>query len=1189
MDESNLSGLLARWEEAYLQGRDIAPAELCPGKPELAAELGRCIDLMRSMNRMMGRGPDGNGSRTVPPPQPAGTEAHTLSMPGPGPSTGALPTLTDPTPPAPSPWLSWPVVHGYEIVDELGRGGMGVVYKARHLKLNRTVALKMILLGGHAGAEELARFRTEAEVVASLLHPNIVQIYEVGEHDVGTGPPCPYIALEFCAGGSLAQALAGTPLAPREAAHLVEKLARAVQSAHEAGIVHRDLKPGNVLLSFCGRSQNRADGGPAPVSERPLNETVPKITDFGLAKRLDSAGQTASGAVMGTPSYMAPEQAGGKSKEVGPLADVYALGAILYECLTGRPPFKAATAVDTILQVVGAEAVPPRRLSPTIDRDLETITLKCLEKEPRQRPLSAGFLADELARYLEGRPIRLRPVHPGERLWRWGRRNPVLAAAGGLAGLALLAVLVVSVAFALSERRHSKDLRQALRDSHYRLAENYLDRALTADPRTEPDERLLWLGRSLEAAPADADDLQRAIRLNLTAWHRALHELRAPLPHKAVIRCLAFRGDSLLLAGCADGSARLWDAPTGEPAGKPRALGTVVLAVGFDKGGRALAAVPREETVRVVDVRSGKTVAGPFAHAEKVVAAAFNEDGRLLVTGSADQTARVWNVARNSPVGGPLRQATDVIAVALSADGKRALTGTTGGKAQVWDVASGRPRGPVLPHPRQVLSVAFVPRSEVVVTGCEDNAARRWDGKTGKLLGSPIRHHPAAGTVWAVAVSPDGERLLTCGEDSAARMWGLESGERVGQALTHQEEVRAIAFSPDGRLLATGGYDQVVRLWRAAPRAFVGPLNHPGKALHGVIRPDGRLIATAGTDGMVRLWHTATGRPAGRWRAHENGIHSTTFRRDGRRLLTASAGGSARVWEVPSGRAVGAPLRHAGEVHEATFSPDGRLVATASGDGTAALWNAETGKRLFVLSHENGVQAVVFDPRGTLLWTGGHDRKARLWEVSSGRLKATLPHDDVVRDAAFTPDGRRVVTVGDDRKARVWLVDDPERKPLVLSHDQPVRVVAVSADGRRIVTGSDDHTARVWDADTGDPLTRPLEHALQVLAASLQPGGPLLATGSVDRTARLWEAGLGRPVGPPLGHGDSVTTAVFDPSGRVLLTCAKDGKGRLWPVPAPAEGEAEWIMRWTERVTGKTLDAGGAARFLAVEAWRARR
>jgi serine/threonine-protein kinase len=305
---------------------------------------------------------------------------------------------------------------GYEILGELGRGGMGVVYKAWQVRLKRVVALKMILAGAHASGADLARFRAEAEGIARLQHPNIVQVYEVGEHEGR-----PFFSLEFCGGGSLGRKLNGKPLPPDEAATLTETLARAVQAAHDKHIIHRDLKPANVLLTEDG---------------------TPKVTDFGLAKRLDEAGQTQSGTVVGTPSYMAPEQAAGKGKAIGPAADVYALGAVLYECLTGRPPFIAATALDTLLQVIADDPVPPRRLNARVPRDLETICLKCLHKEPRKRYATASELADDLGRFQAGEPIRARPVGAAARLWRACRRNPLVA------GLSVLVVLLLAASFA---------------------------------------------------------------------------------------------------------------------------------------------------------------------------------------------------------------------------------------------------------------------------------------------------------------------------------------------------------------------------------------------------------------------------------------------------------------------------------------------------------------------------------------------------------------------------------------------------------------------------------------------------------------------------------------------------------------------------------------------------------------------
>jgi tetratricopeptide (TPR) repeat protein len=366
-------------------------------------------------------------------------------------------TLAPPT--APAPAAEMVAVPGYEILGELGRGGMGVVYKARQIAADRVVALKMILAGSHAGPAELARFKTEAEAVARLQHPHIIGVYEVGEHQGR-----PFFSLEFCAGGSLDKRLSGTPLPPAEAARVVETLAGAVQAAHDKQVIHRDLKPANVLLAEDGTL---------------------KVTDFGLAKKLDEAGQTQSGSVLGTPSYMAPEQAGGHRKEIGPWTDVYALGAILYDCLTGRPPFRAATPLDTLLQVLSDEPVPPRRLQPKTPRDLETICQKCLQKDPKKRYSSARDLAEDLRRFQAGEPIRARPVGPWGRTVKWVRRRPAVAGLLAVCVAALVALAVGGWRYNVQLRQQAHLLEEALgeaRKEHDR-AQDHLSKALDAVDR----------------------------------------------------------------------------------------------------------------------------------------------------------------------------------------------------------------------------------------------------------------------------------------------------------------------------------------------------------------------------------------------------------------------------------------------------------------------------------------------------------------------------------------------------------------------------------------------------------------------------------------------------------------------------------------------------------------------------------
>jgi serine/threonine protein kinase len=373
---------LAEVEDSFRPPLSLAPsAEARPRMPSPEATMAPAVGLDAPSVHLLREQSliEFEGRESIVPATGADGGPYTVA-----PEEGAAPGAS--RPPAAIP--------GYEILSELGRGGMGAVYKARQVALNRVVALKMILSAWHAGASERQRFRTEAEAIGRLQHPNILQVYDLGEHE-----GMPFLVMEYCSGGSLARRLRETPLPPREAAHLVETLAEAMQVAHQAQIVHRDLKPANVLLAEDG---------------------IPKITDFGLAKRLDEVGQTHTGAVVGSPPYMAPEQAQGR-KTIGPATDIYALGAILYECLTGRPPFRAGTALDTIMQVVSEEPVPPRRLNPQVPADLEAICLKCLEKEPARRYASAADLADDLRCFLEGAPAVASPAR--RKWWPFGRRS----------------------------------------------------------------------------------------------------------------------------------------------------------------------------------------------------------------------------------------------------------------------------------------------------------------------------------------------------------------------------------------------------------------------------------------------------------------------------------------------------------------------------------------------------------------------------------------------------------------------------------------------------------------------------------------------------------------------------------------------------------------------------------------------
>ncbi|MFO0841548.1 MAG: protein kinase [Gemmataceae bacterium] len=557
---------------------------------------------------------------------------HAALLPA-APAGGALPTFQEghasrpgtaawdasDTPPALAGPGSWPAVEGYQVLGELGSGGMGLVYKAWHQPLRRLVALKVIRAGGRPSAAQLARFRTEAEAVARLSHPNIVQIYEVGEQD-----GLPYLALEYVEGGSLRRGPDAAPLPAREAASLVEAVARAVGYAHGRGVVHRDLKPANVLLAADGK---------------------PKVSDFGLAKLLTEgeAGPTRTGELLGTPSYMAPEQASGRHKEVGPATDVYAAGAILYELLTGRPPFLAETELDTLLQVANEEVVRPSRLRPGVPRDLETVCLKCLQKEPARRYASAEALADDLRRYLEGRPVKARRASAAERAWRWCRRNPKVA---GLSAAVLLLLAVSAVASSVSALWLSDALADTRREKEEKTAhlwEAYLASARASRLTTFPGRRFDGLDAVDKALALGTSLLKDESRL-LALRNEAIAALTLadfgagregegfPPGTSGVALDPAFehwawageRGDVTVRAMADGREVRLFKGP-----------GEAVTFLRFSPDGRYLAVAHRgtPDPVRLWDVRDGRTV---LEYPRGTLGVSFRPDGRRLAVGQRD-------------------------------------------------------------------------------------------------------------------------------------------------------------------------------------------------------------------------------------------------------------------------------------------------------------------------------------------------------------------------------------------------------------------------------------------------------------------------------------------------------------------------------------------------------------------------
>jgi WD40 repeat protein len=1003
----------------------------------------------------------------------------------------------------------------YELLGILGKGGMGIVYHARQVSLNRPVALKMLKAGVLAGDDGLRRFQNEAEAVALLDHPGIVPVYEIGEY-AGQN----YFSMKLVSGGSLAERLTAYKDNPKATGSLLAQLADAVHHAHMRGILHRDLKPANILIDAEGQGH---------------------ITDFGLAKRVEAdIDMTASGAVLGTPAYMAPEQATGGRGAITTATDVHGLGSVLYALITGQAPFAGDSVVDTLTRVKEQPPELPRRLNSRLPRDLEVICLKCLEKDPRRRYASAQAVADDLRAWIESRPISARPASRLEKAVKWARRRPAIAALSALVVLSSL----IGVGGILFQWREAVVARRAALEKAQAEAKARAEATqLAANLQGQTYSLALALAQR-EWEAANIAQVERLLdlcapRLRRWEWGRLRYlchlderTIPAPGPH-AWSTFLCWSPDGTHLASIRTIEER--------PAGGWS---------DFDAHQNAqIIDLPHEDrrALLVPDVRNAAW--DPQGHHLLVY---MKDEVLARVDADTGAVTRLWSI--------PVAK-FDVNDVAWSPDGRRVAVSRSiaeGSNLRVWDAATGQGERVLSGHQDQVFAVAWSPDSKRLASASQDRTIRVWDPDTGASVLTLTGH---AGVVRCLAWSPDGSRLATGSWDQTARIWDARTGRMIAVLSGHGGIVNAVAWRPDGSSLATSSDDRTIRLWDSGTGKTMAILRgHVDRVFDLAWKPDGSRLASISGDQTIKIWDPFHASESLDLERHHAEVLAVAWSPDNRIVASTDDEPVVRLWDAATGRLILKLEGHTEAVNALSFAPDGKRLASASRDGTAKVWNIATGASVSTFAkHTHEVMAVAWSPDSQLVATGGVGGLLRIWDPGTGteRLSAqttSTPDKGSIGSVAWSLDGSRVaVALGLPEKTVLVLDALTGRTLLTLSgHTHGVSAVAWSHDARFLASSSYDKTCRVWDATTGAPRAILIGHGGFVHSVTWNHDGTRLATAGGDGTIKLWDSSEGTEVLTLGAHQGDVRSVAWSPDGASLASAGADHRVRIWTNRAPA-------------------------------------
>lgn len=1007
-------------------------------------------------------------------------------------------------------------VAGYTVLGVLGSGGMGVVYVAEQQRPRRTVALKVIRGGGGSLPR---RFELEAEALGRLQHPGIAHIFEAGTAEVEGHGSLPFIAMELVNGLPLTRDAEARGLGVRERVDVLRRVCEAVEHAHQRGIIHRDLKPANILVA----------GGDPPR---------PKVLDFGVARAVGEGAQgvtahTDVGQLIGTLAYMSPEQVRAHPAEVDTRSDVYALGVILFELLTGRTPHDLKDLPLPEAARVICETPAPRlsTVYRALRGDLETITAKALDKDKERRYRSAADLGDDLRRYLEGQPIAARDDSALYILRKQIRRYRGTVAVGALSVLALAATAIYALQQSARNARLAASESQAKTQAlnAVTVASTARERAFEAAARLRAElavsniERGRLFGRTGNLRAAEELLWPEYIRdPDSRQAHWALWDLYSRQPclgtvqaHSGPVLGMAMAPDDTLYTGGADGAINIWDAATMLKRGTLSGHVGAILDVQLSRDGKRLASASADGTVRLWDLGSGgepavivhapvEAVEGPTrpvaAHT-----ASFSPDGRRIATGGDDGVVRVWD-ARTGAL--------------LATMGERFKAPVS---RVVWS-----------PEGTSLAASAIYP----------DTSMRLWDAVAGSPSALLPGHEPA---ISSIAFSPDGRTIASGGSDREIHLIDVATRQVRRKLLAPNGTVRCVEFTADGhRLMSTGWW--TLDLWDLDKEERTRSLSLREGANVGVMRPDGNLVAAGCADGTVQSWDLEPDAGMVRLKGQE-GRTTAAMSPDAKMLATGDGAGVVRFWDMREGVALASLKAHEARVRSLKFSPDGRLLATSGDDDRVRLWDVATGERLAEMTGTTATtcDSIAFDPTGRTLAVPVDDNSIVLASVpdlhEQGRTGRTRGQ---IVSVAYTPDGRTVAAAS--RDLGIYLMPTDGGRARQLKPPGPPWTLAFAPDGTRMVTGSWNKSVEVWDMPSGAIQTTLRGHSALISAVTFFPGKPdVVASSATDGTVRLWDArsGLALATLEAFGGWDALSVSV-SPDGQRIAAGSAQGEAVIW-------------------------------------------